>query len=174
MRIRRRRSSARSLPRKPRDPRQDPCRGRPRCHGKTLSGAPARLLPKTSAGPQPGPHPPRLHRHSHTAASPPTRRAPVWRCAASRPTQQALVWWHADLHHDHKHVRSDEDQKTATLGGIFAEESHKTPGKILAGDDCAPQQDPCRAPGKTLAEDICRAAVRPTSTKAPSQLPCSC
>ena len=51
-------------------PRQDPCRGRPRRRGKTLAGAPARLLPKTSAGPQPGPHQPRLHRHSHTAASP--------------------------------------------------------------------------------------------------------
>ena len=42
--------------------------------------------------------------------------------------------------------RSDEDQKTATLGGILAEEIHKAPGKILAEDDCAPRQDPCWAP----------------------------
>ena len=81
-------------------PRQDPCRGRSRRCGKTLDGAPARLLPKTSAGPQSGPHPPRLHRRSHIAASPPTRRAPAWRRAASRTTQQAPVWWHADLRED--------------------------------------------------------------------------
>ena len=38
------------------------------------------------------------------------------------------------------------------LGGILAEEIHKTPGKRLAGDDCnatarplpGPRQDPCR------------------------------
>ena len=68
--------------------------------GKTLVGAPARLLPKTSAGPQPGPHLPWLHRRSHVAASPPTRQAPMWQRAASRPTQQAPVWWLADLHED--------------------------------------------------------------------------
>ena len=33
-------------------------------------------------------------------------------------------------------MRLDENQKTATLGGILAEEIHKTPGKRLAGDDC--------------------------------------
>ena len=32
-------------------------------------------------------------------------------------------------------MRSDEDQKTTTLGGILAEEIHETPGKTLVGDD---------------------------------------
>ena len=49
-------------------------------------------------------------------------------------------------------MRSDKDQKTATLGGFPAEGIHKTPGKRLAGDDCnatarplpGPRQDPCR------------------------------
>ena len=71
-------------------------------------------------------------------------------------------------------MRSNEDQKTATLGEILAEESHKTPGKILAGDDCAPRQDPCRAPGKALAEDISGATARPASTKTPPPSPSSC
>ena len=93
MRIRRRRSSAGSLPRIPMRP-----------PGKTLVGdahdIAARPLPKTSAGPQLGPPLPRIHRCSSAAASPPTRRAPVWRRAASRPTQQAPAWWHADLNED--------------------------------------------------------------------------
>ena len=59
--------------------------------------------------------------------------------------REAPLWWHADLCQDHKHTRSDEDQKTTTLGEILAEESHKTPSKILARDGCAPRQDPCRA-----------------------------
>ena len=58
--------------------------------------------------------------------------------------REAPLWWHEDLRQDHEHTRSDEDQKTATLGGSLVEESYKTPGKILAGDDCAPWQDPCR------------------------------
>ena len=33
-------------------------------------------------------------------------------------------------------ARSDEDEKTMTLGGILAEGINKTPGKRLAGDDC--------------------------------------
>ena len=49
-------------------------------------------------------------------------------------------------------MRSDEDQKTSTLGGILAEEIDKTPGKNLVGDDCnatgrslpGTRQDPCR------------------------------
>ena len=60
----------------------------------------ARPLPKTPTGPQPGPCLPRLHRRSHAAASPPTRRAPAWQRAASRPTEQAPAWWHADLRED--------------------------------------------------------------------------
>ena len=47
----------------------------------------------------------------------------------------APPWWHADLCEDQKHTRSDEDQKTTSLGGILAEETRETPGKILAGDD---------------------------------------
>ena len=31
------------------------------------------------------------------------------------------------------------------LGRVLAEEGHQTPGKVLAGDDSAPRQDPCRA-----------------------------
>ena len=62
------------------------------------------------------------------------------------------MWWHANLRQDHKYVRSDEDQEMATLGGILAEEIHKTPGKTLAGNDSnatarplpGPRQDPCR------------------------------
>ena len=59
--------------------------------------------------------------------------------------REAPPWWHADLCEDHKHTRSDEDQKTMILGKILAEEIHETPGKILAGDDSTPRQDPCRA-----------------------------
>ena len=62
-----------------------------------LVGPPARPLLRSSAGPQLGPRLPRLHRHSHIVASPPTRRAPAWRRAASRLTQQAPAWWHAGL-----------------------------------------------------------------------------
>ena len=71
-------------------------------------------------------------------------------------------------------MRSDENQKTATLGGILAEEIHKTPGKLLAGDDCNALQDPCRAPGKALAEGVNRAIARPASTKTPPPSPSSC
>ena len=81
----------------------------------------------------------------------PAGQAPAWRRPASTPTQQALAWWHADLREDHKYTGSDEDQKTATLGGILAEEIQETPGKTLAGDNCnvmarplpGPRQDPC-------------------------------
>ena len=67
---------------------------------RPFPGGPARLLPKTSAGPQPDPHLPRLHCCSHAAASPPARQTPAWRHAASRPTRQAPAWWHADLRED--------------------------------------------------------------------------
>ena len=60
------------------------------------------------------------------------------------------------------------------LGKILAEESHKTPGKILARDECASRQDPCRAPGKTLVEGISRATARPTPAKTPPPSPSSC
>ena len=42
-------------------------------------------------------------------------------------------------------MRSDENQKTATLGGILAEEIHKTPGKRL-GDDCNAMARPLPGP----------------------------
>ena len=66
--------------------------------------------------------------------------------------REAPLWWHVDLCQDHEYMRSDENQKKAILGGILAEEIHKTPGKRLAGDDCnatarpllGPRQDPCR------------------------------
>jgi hypothetical protein len=49
--------------------------------------------------------------------------------------QEVPLWWHVDLRQDHKHTRSDEDQETMTPGGILAEEIHKTPGEIPAGDN---------------------------------------
>ena len=84
-------------------------------------------------------------------------------------------WWHADLHEDHKHARSNEDQKTTILGKILAEEIHETSGKILVGDDRDATARPLAGgPGKTLAEDIRGAAARPTSAKSPPSFPCSC
>src|SRR4051812_29392337 len=88
--------------------------------------------------------------------------------------REAPLRWHADLRQDHKHVRSDEDQKTATLGGILAEEIHKTPGKRLAGDDCnararpltGPRQDPCRRHQR----GHCHARASQDSTAVPKQL----
>ena len=53
---------------------------------------------------------------------------------------------HADLCQDHKYTGSDEDKKTATLGGILAEEIHKTLGKRLAGDDCSTTARPLPGP----------------------------
>ena len=95
MRIRRRRSSARSLPRKSTRPParslpgttatswQDPCRD----PGKTLAEGrgQARTCQDSTAVPMQLP-------------AQPARRAPAWRHATSRPTQQAPAWWHADLH----------------------------------------------------------------------------
>ena len=71
-------------------------------------------------------------------------------------------------------MRSDENQKTATLGGVLAEEIHKTPGKRLAGDDCNAIARPCRAPGKTLAEGVSGATTRPAPAKTPPPFACSC
>ena len=110
----------------------------------------------------------------------PTERATL-EPTGSNPTnydwtraREAPLWWHADLCQDHRYMRSDEDQKMAPLGGILAEESHKTPDKILAADDCAPRQDPCRAPGKALAEGVSGATARPMSTKTPPPSQSSC
>ena len=71
-------------------------------------------------------------------------------------------------------MRSDKNQKTATLGGILAEEIHKTPGKRLAGDDCnatarplpSPRQDPCRGHQRGHSQ----ARVDQDSTAVPKQL----
>ena len=89
--------------------------------------------------------------------------------------REAPPRWHADLCQDHKHTRSDEDQKTTTLNGIPAEEIHKTPGEILAGDDHdatarplpGPRQDPCR--GHLRSHNQARACQ--DSTAIPIQLP---
>ena len=77
-------SSARVLP----EPRQGSCRGTVVVHGKDLA--------RGIAGPQPGPHLPRLRR----PATIPTWRVPTWQHATSRPTSQAPAWWHADLRED--------------------------------------------------------------------------
>ena len=66
--------------------------------------------------------------------------------------REAPPWWHADLCEDQKHARSGENQKTTILSRIVAEDTHETPGKILARDDRdatarplpGPRQDPCR------------------------------
>ena len=61
-------------------------------------------------------------------------------------------------------MRSDEDQKTATLSGILAEEIHDTPGKTLAG---ATSVAPARAcPGK-LAQH--QQSEPPLSPRVPTQ-----
>ena len=49
--------------------------------------------------------------------------------------REAPPWWHADLCEDHKHTRSDEDQKTMILGKILAKETNETSSKILATDN---------------------------------------
>ena len=102
--------------------------------------APARALPGQLAQRQ----------QSEPPLSPKVPSA-VNNCTGTR-AQEAPLRWHADLCQDHKYMRSDEDQKTTTLGGILAEEIHKTPSKILAGDDHdatarplpGPRQDTCQ------------------------------
>ena len=95
--------------------------------GKALAGAasaaPARALPRQLAQHQQC-EPPLSPRFPNTANN-----------YIGTKAREAPPWWHADLCQDHKYMRSDEDQKTTTLGGILAEEIHKATGKILAGDD---------------------------------------
>ena len=61
------------------------------------------------------------------------------------------------------------------LGKILTEKSHKTPGKILAGDDSTPQQDPCRAPlqgsRRRRQQGHCQARTSQVSTAVHMQLP---
>ena len=88
--------------------------------------------------------------------------------------REAPLWWHANLRQDHKHTRSDEDQKTMILGGILAKEIHETPGKTLAGDDYdaaarplpGPRQDPCRGHQRGRSQ----AHVCQDATAVPKQL----
>ena len=88
--------------------------------------------------------------------------------------REAPLWWHADHQQDHKHVRSDEDQKTVTLGGILAKEIHKTPGKTLARDNCNAMARPMSGPRQDVAEGISRATARPMPAKTPPPSPSSC
>ena len=74
----------------------------------------------------------------------PTGSDPI-NCVGTK-AREAPLWWHANLCQDHRDMRSDENQKTATLGGILAEEIHKTPGKALAGDDCNATARPLPGP----------------------------
>ena len=67
--------------------------------------------------------------------------------------REAPSWWYADLCEDIECSRSGDDWRVTILTKILTEETHKTPGKILAGDTSAPQQDPCRA----TWQDPCRA-----------------
>ena len=70
--------------------------------------------------------------------------------------------------------RSDENEKTATLGAVLAVEIHKPPGKRLVGDDCnattrplpGPWQDPCRGHER----GHCQARTSQDSTAVPKQL----
>ena len=61
-----------------------------------------------------------------------------------------------------------------TLGGILAEEIHKTPGKRLAEVDRDTMARPLPAPSRALAEGISGATARPAPTKAPPPFACSC
>ena len=45
--------------------------------------------------------------------------------------REAPLWWHADLRQDHKHTRSDEDQKTTTPGKTLAGDDHGAPARPL-------------------------------------------
>src|SRR4051812_27301316 len=96
--------------------------------GKTLVGATSADLARPSPG-QLAQHP-----QSKPALSPEVPNT-VNNYVGTR-AREAPPWWHADLCQDHRYMRSGENQKTATLGGILAEEIHKTPSKRLAGDDC--------------------------------------
>ena len=133
--------------------------------GKTLAGAasaaPARPLPGRLAHTSGVSHP-RTHGLQH--------HQPRWARAREAPP-----WWHADLCEDKEYSRSDEDWKATILDKILAEETHKTPGKILAGDDSAPRQDPCRAtrqgPCQGRQRGHCQARTNQVSTAVHMQLP---
>ena len=61
------------------------------------------------------------------------------------------------------------------LGKILAEGNHKTPGKILARDDSAPRQGPCRAtrqgPRQGHQQGHYQARTNQVSTAVHMQLP---
>ena len=106
--------------------------------GKTLAGvasaAPTRALPGQLAQHQQSEPPlsPRVPNAANNYIGPRAREAPLW--------------WHADLCQDQEYMRSDENQKTTTLGGILAVEIHKDPGKHLAEDDCSATARPLPGP----------------------------
>ena len=88
--------------------------------------------------------------------------------------REAPPWWHAGLRKDHRHTRSDEDQKTMILGKILAEEIHETSGKILAGDDrglARTRQDSTAVPMQLPAQPAKRAPVWRRVASRPAQ-PC--
>ena len=135
--------------------------------GKILAGAastaPARALPGQLARCQRSKPP-----LSPRVPTPPTNHI-------GTKAREAPLWWHADLRQDHKHTRSDEDQKMVILGVILAEEIHETPNNILSGEDhgtaarslLRPRQGPCWR----HLQDGSRARVCHDSTAIPMQLP---
>ena len=133
--------------------RQDPCRGSLSSPGKALTG----WLAHTSRVSHPRTHSLQLHQ-------------PCWARAREAPP-----CWHADLCEDKEYSRSDEDWKATILDKILAEKTHKTPGKILAGDDSAPRQDPCRAtrqgPCQGRQPGHCQARTNQVPTVVHMQLP---
>ena len=127
-------------------PRQDPCRGSLRSPGKSLAGATC-LTPTERASLEPR----GTNAISHIGTK----------------AREAPPWWHADICQDHKHTRSNEDQKTTPPAGSVPRRSTRPPASALPGTTAAPWQDPCRAPGKALAEGVSGAIARPASTKTP-------
>ena len=97
--------------------------------------------------------------------------------------REAPPWWHADLCEDKEYSRSDEGWKAMILDKILAEETRKTPGKILVGDGSTPRQDPCRAtrqdpcwatrqdPCQRRQQGHCQARTNQASTAVRMQLP---
>ena len=118
----------------------------------------ARLLPRQPQRPRQDP--------CRAARPTPAERATL-EPTVSNPTnyigtraREAPTWWHADLCQDHRYMRPDEDQKTATVGGILAEESHETP-----------RQDPCRGRQHATARPLPGHPARPSSRTPAVPLP---
>ena len=101
MRIRRQRSSARSLPRRATRPPARFLPGTTARHDKTLAGPPGKALAEDAnrapARPTPAKSPPPF---ACSCQPKPAWQAPAWQHTASRPTRQAPAWRHADLRED--------------------------------------------------------------------------